>query len=188
MNFDSLTIDRLNQDASQLKVPKGSSYIYSYPHFINYFKNQKTFDEQTLVVGSHLVYGWMPRVLTINTNKIDQAIKVINKARTADNLTDTDLQVLKTTINNSIVGVSKLLHFINPEKYAIWDSKVCSYILERKAYTQTNRIDNYHVYLERIQALVNDEGYKPIHEKVGKQLPYAISKLRSIEMVMFLNS
>lgn len=55
-----------------------------------------------------------------------------------------ELHILKKVVNNSIVGVSKLLHFISPEVYTIWDSRVASY-LEVK---DINNVQNFCNYLE----------------------------------------
>ncbi|HRL70351.1 MAG TPA: hypothetical protein PLT79_01470, partial [Flavobacterium sp.] len=42
------------------------------------------------------------------------------------------LEIVKKCINNSLVRISKLLHFINPSIYAIWVSRIFRYITRKK--------------------------------------------------------
>lgn len=55
---------------------------------------------------------------------LEDEVVLINKAKKGESLDEKELDLLKRRINNSMVGLSKLLHFINPEQYAIWDSKI----------------------------------------------------------------
>jgi hypothetical protein len=61
-------------------------------------------------------------------------------------------------INNSMVGVSKLLHFINPERYAIWDRRVASY--PQRTYHWSGA---YLDYLALCHTLVGDARFLPVH-------------------------
>ena len=80
------------------------------------------------------VYGWMPTILdnmgyTEENNKewekkICLSVKnIIDNDGDLDNCSD-DFDNLKTFVNNSYVGLSKFLHFLLPDKFAIWDSNV----------------------------------------------------------------
>ena len=53
---------------------------------------------------------------------------IFNKVKQGHLISTQELQILKNAFNNSLVGVSKLLHFIQPEKYAIWDSRVFRFL------------------------------------------------------------
>jgi hypothetical protein len=82
------------------------------------------------VVGLHIVYGWMPTIPNLQRpaglTAAEQAIVVtlLNDARLRL-LTAAELSFLKTSFtNNSMVGLSKLLHFLAPGRYAIWDRRV----------------------------------------------------------------
>ena len=77
-------------------------------------------------------YGWMPTILDsmgyTNETEIDAyEKKVVNDVRKAierDVVQSNDLKNLTKFINNSYVGLSKFLHFLRPDLYAIWDSNV----------------------------------------------------------------
>ncbi len=95
---------------------------------------------------------------------------------------------MKGLFNNSIVGTSKLLHFINPEVFAIWDSHVYRYLMEMEPYNY--RIEDCELYLKYLdfcrlvaQRVEFDQVHKSICERVGQQM----TKMRTAELVMYLN-
>ena len=75
-------------------------------------------DRSSLIGVAHLAYGWMPRMLKIHQEgfNFQNAWHSIE-----DNSTEIEfLLSLKGLINNSIVGASKVLHFIRPDYYPIF--------------------------------------------------------------------
>ena len=80
------------------------------------------------------VYGWMPTILdnmgyTEENNKewekeICSSVKKIINEDGDLNKCSKDFDNLKAFVNNSYVGLSKFLHFLLPDKFAIWDSNV----------------------------------------------------------------
>ena len=175
-------------------------YLFSYKYFINYFKNiDKKLDVESLVISSHFVYGWMPTIISLNTNKvkIDKILEILNGIKENKiNLEKQDLTDLKTIINNSVVGTSKLLHFIAPENYAIWDSRIYNYIIndqnKKSSYGVNNELTylNYNntlreISLENNYLISEIELFRSEFKKIYK---YDISNLRSLELIMFITN
>ncbi len=166
----------------------GRSYIKSYPYFIEHFKNFNDKLEETrlecLYQGAYMVYGWMPTILDTEKGKINDSdlLRSINSLGSKIN-TD-DLHNVSTFMNNSIVGASKLLHFIYPEKYPIWDSKICGQILKDKNVSyQINKIDNYITYyfaMNKIKELPKIKSLKLINSQ--------LSTIRITELIIFLSA
>lgn len=79
-------------------------------------------------------------------------------------MTKSDLVLLKKSFNNSLVGVSKLLHFINPNIYAIWDSRVFGFLFPsiRAHKYRVEDPDLYLCYLDWITHVTQDEAYPKI--------------------------
>lgn len=79
-------------------------------------------------------------------------------------MTKNELLFLKRSFNNSLVGVSKLLHFINPRVYAIWDSRVFSFLFPdiRAHKYRVEDPDLYLCYLDWIDHVTQDEVYLQI--------------------------
>ena len=88
------------------------------------------FQYDAIVAISHMAYGWMPT--TLKMCDINDEIKHEDKNTILDAF---DVQscgdaksfvkgFASSPINDSCVGLSRALHFINPEFFPIWDSNV----------------------------------------------------------------
>lgn len=183
----NLSFERILEDVKGLRLDKYSSYGKSYPEFIKYFEriNAGDIKEHDLIIASHFVYGWMPTILRLDLNEKAQVLKYLNAVKSGRLLNEEELKILKLSINNSMVGLSKLLHFINPENYAIWDSKVYRYASNYNSNFGIGNINLYLEYLERIKVIARNENYSKIHELVSENFDYEIYPTRAIEIVMF---
>ena len=174
-------------------IPTDKSYIISYPYILAYFQNKDSYHEGDVVCGAHIVYGWMPTILDLylkdKSLNLAKAAKLLTQVRQGYTLDDYELEVLTGLINNSLVGTSKMLHFIAPEKYAIWDSKICQFYLKKKAHQyRINNVMTYKSYLSILSELQRDDRFPAFHESVNNKLGYKVSGLRALELIIFLNS
>ncbi len=190
MNFQNLTLERITRDARNVNFGPNDSYLLSYPEFISYFRNTDPIEEHHFIISSHFVYGWMPKILKLDRNKIKEAVSILNKARKADLLDKDEIEHLKSCVNNSLVGVSKLLHFIRPEAYPIWDSNTFTYATGQKPHHyRMEKTDSYLAYRERLFEITEMSGFSEVQSVVeGKFTPmykYTMTRLRVIELVMF---
>lgn len=169
------------------------SYIVSYPHLLGYFAAKTSFGVKDVVCGAHMVYGWMPTILELYSGptKLDlvKAADLLTEARSACALTDTELRKLADLVNNSLVGASKLLHFIAPNSFAIWDSKVYSFVFnERPYHDRVNKVAKYREYLDILKELQRDQRFSQFHTSMNSKIGYTVSPLRALELVMYLNA
>lgn len=173
-------------------IPKDNSYILSYPHILNYFAaKEASFGPKDVVCGAHMVYGWMPTVLDLYPEKINlsDAAKLLNTAKTNGNLTNEQLMQLAGLVNNSLVGASKLLHFVRPDKFAIWDSKIYYFFYQKKSHHQSiSNVKKYREYLNNLEQYRKDDRFKVFHRSVNSKIGYDVTELRALELVMFLNA
>ncbi|HJV77089.1 MAG TPA: hypothetical protein VJ602_01820, partial [Paludibacter sp.] len=154
----TITIDKIIEDANRIKI-LNDSYLFSYPHFKRYFTDIKgDFTEHDLIIGIHFIYGWMPTIFEFKNGKtgkesifedkiirknISEAVEIVNKIRREDSdLTPSNYDLLKKLFNNSLVGTSKFLHFINSDKFAIWDSNVLAFLMTEKELVNSIGINN----------------------------------------------
>jgi hypothetical protein len=182
-----LEIDQLHTIASEIKKEE-DSYLKTYLIFINYFKEQDQLTDKNIIIGISLVYSWMPTILkNLDLEKIEEATKILNKAKTSEQITKQELELLISTFNNSLVGSSKLLHFINPKKYAIWDSKVFKALYNNKTPYQgaiTNP-DKYFKYLKWIEGIIKQPSFNQLYEKIKSLIGNNITEYRAIEYCLF---
>lgn len=185
MEFTNLRLDSLLKDYQEVDYSHQISIHPYYSEFIEFFKSKDVLVYNDIIVATHMVYGWMPTMLRINTKEIDQVLVLLNKVKKGHSASLEELGLLRAMINNSMVGPSKLLHFISPEKYAIWDSRIFRYITGKVNQSQISKAINYFGYLEGINSLVNQPGFLRIHEYVQSEMNVEYSKLRTAEIVMF---
>ncbi|TXM07378.1 hypothetical protein [Vibrio parahaemolyticus] len=164
------------------------TYHKSYRYFVQYFADKSTFTEQELVIGANLTYGWMPTIMNFKASNFEDALHIVNKAKLAERISTDELVALKSLINNSLVGVSKLLHFINPSVYAIWDSRVCHFLLGTSYKHIIEKSDLYWEYLNLCERVSKDPAFKPIHSSFENSVKYKVSAFRVVEQLMFINS
>jgi hypothetical protein len=165
-----------------------NTYHKSYRYFVEYFSGKTELNELDLVVGANFTYGWMPTILNFKSNEFEAAVVVLNKAKKTKRITDEEVMLLKGLINNSLVGVSKLLHFINPDVYAIWDSRVCKFLTGKSYKQKIEKTSLFWSYLDLCQRIRKDPHFKPIHESFIKKIGYEVSPMRTLEQIMFINS
>lgn len=172
-------------------VPRGDSYIESYPYLCSHLSNKPVIAPQDVVLGAHMVYGWMPTVLGLDTGAVrgfslQQAAKLLTVAKSRD-LDSDELSSLRGLINNSIIGVSKLLHFVEPTRYPIWDSRLYRFCFGRRGYEyQVNSVKQYLSYRTGMIALLSHPRFPKFHASVNAKVGYPVSGLRALELMMFL--
>jgi hypothetical protein len=163
----------------------GSSYIKSYPAFIDFFKRNSNLDELSLIQGAFMIYGWMPRILNISKHNLesDKILVAIDELGHEVNLEN--LKIVTEFMNNSLVGASKLLHFKFPNKYPIWDSKTCHVLLGNSTNSKIQKIENYIKYQKSIETFVGSDFCIQFKRKFKNKFNYEISDTRAIEYVIF---
>jgi hypothetical protein len=128
----------------------------------------------------------MPTILDINLIDIDKKLKLFNSAKSGHVLKNEELIDLKECINNSMVGLSKLLHFMNPTTYAIWDSRIFRFTTGKEKSTYgIDRPQLYLDYLEKLREIVSNPGFSSIHEKIQETIKYNISPFRIVDIIIF---
>lgn len=182
-----LNFEKLLEDANKLVITNENSYIRTYPVFLKYFENigNRLITEDNLVIASHFVYGWMPTILTLRLDQKQKVLILLNKAKSGKLLTVDELEILKYAINNSLVGISKLLHFINPKTYPIWDSRIYRYISINKTSYGIGKPERYLEYLNEVKQISENIDYEKLHTLVEKHFKYKIHPTRAIEFIMF---
>jgi hypothetical protein len=174
-----------------IAIPAANSYILSYPHLVSYFASRPAITPDEVVQGAHMVYGWMPTVLELDMAaakgaSLQRIATLLGLAREGD-LDGRQLGELKGMVNNSIVGASKLLHFVAPDRYPIWDSRIYEFCNGKAGHAyQVNKVDAYLNYRAALLALADDPRCAAFHASVNAKVGYAVSRLRALELMMFL--
>jgi len=166
----------------------GSTYLETYPHFVNYFNNLNRITFPEMTIGINFTYGWMPTIFDYRSNNFDEAIEILNTVKNGIIPNDKELKILKGLFNNSLVGSSKLMHFINPEIIPIWDSRVYTYLTGKRAHNyRVENIINFREYIKFCHSLISDERFIQAKYTVEANVGYNMSNMRIADLVMYSN-
>lgn len=191
----------LNEDNYNLDT----KYFKSYFEFIKYFERIDSIDYHSFVIGSYFSYGWMPTVLKNfdKNDNIKSIITILNKIKSNIEIKDEEYLLLVKSINNSIVGVSKLLHFINPKQYPIFDSRIKNYfkqkglvenIYKTNYYNKnkpelkyTKDIQQYKLFKSLCLDIISSSKFNDIYDKsiIKLHLNNRLTKIRVLENLFF---
>lgn len=191
-NINVASLERRFFKAANKTSDFGPSWVHaSYKEFVGYFRSvpkKKTLTAHNFIVGAYFSYGWMPTMLRLGDN-ISAALKAINKARSSTrDISEKEFLEIAAVINGSVVGASKLLHFICPNKYAIWDSRVYRFIFKEEP--STHRLSKprvYQDYLDALRVLTTNSSFQRAKDAVVQAVGYRMSYLRACELIMFAN-
>jgi len=178
----------LQADSETLDWTDTNSFLLSYGHFINFFKTSESLTESDFIIGAHFTYGWMPTILDFKPKELKNCVTILNRVKNKQDITDDELETLIKAVNGSLVGVSKLLHFIDPQKYAIWDSNVIEYLKSNQGGRWgVKNVNAYRCYLDILKSFSADEkAMKIVRDNIGGNFIGSVSDFRIIEMIMFL--
>ena len=185
-------IEQLTKIANNFDSTK-ENYLLSYPYFLSYFKNLQTINIENLIIGISFTYSWMPTILSINPKNevdtkelIEKSIEILNSVKNGQQINEEQLTTLKSAFNNSLVGTSKLLHFINPKQYAIWDSRVFKFLNNEEPHKyKLERPKTYIEYLDFIEKLKSEKAFNSFYELMKQKVGYEITEYRALELAFF---
>lgn len=179
-------IDQLTRIANNFDSTK-ENYLLSYPHFLNYFLNKETINLENLIIGISFTYSWMPTILkSIKLENSEKILSILNEVKNGQRINEEQLGTLKSTFNNSLVGTSKLLHFINPKQYAIWDSRVFRFLNNEEPHKyKLEKPKTYLEYLDFIENLKNENAFDTFYNLMKRKVGYEISEYRALELAFF---
>jgi len=163
------------------------TYLATYPHMRAAVAGfgRVTGDEVYATIS--MAYGLMPTVMNLRRGDMEPFLAPLNALRdTGQRLTVGELDGLKALVNNSIVGTSKLLHFLAPETYPIWDSRINRF-LNGEPRPETNSVPRFRDYLADFDRLRVDADFERLRASIENKLGYPVSAARAFELIMYMS-
>lgn len=154
----------------------------SYKLFLDYFDGE-LFDSKVLA-GAYMVYGWMPTMLRLKGPR--ESIFELARAGRDCSVDISKLESCARTLNNSLVGTSKLLHFIAPNSYPIWDSRVYRALFSQNPHPY--RVENASVYMDYLSWVVQmegEEGFESLKSRFEAEAGYSVTSKRVVEATLY---
>lgn len=194
VKVESLSIDFFNDLANKLDaLPTNNQLLTTYGPMLEFAKRNKSkFDETTLIGLAHMAYGWMPTMIqniTVEQNFIAWKKQIDNGL-----IGKSFLMEIMNLTNDSIVGASKLLHFLNPEMYPIYDSRVYKTISGKEKHNLSKDVENYICYTRKLRLLAKESKVNPTFSKIEKELvrknyiPSKCYRIRILEVCLYASA
>ena len=161
-------------------------YIKSYPLLLKSSSQIcESLGADAIPVIAHLAYGWMPTILSFHFNE-NMSRHLLN-AYEVNNFQSglSIVNALKfSPVNNSWVGLSKVLHFMNPEIFPIWDSKVAKNFGVSGHYKMKQK-DIYIQYMKFVFSKLDLKVVSGVQQAFVSQVGYEVSQVRACEFILF---
>ncbi len=163
-------------------------------------ETDKISQKQVVMAIAHMAYGWMRQPLKkcdINDEIKHVKGKTILNAldiKTCDDAVEFVCGYSRSPINGSCIGLSKALHFINPEIFPIWDSNVAKAFGIKGYHYQMQDIQKYKCYVEfcheilcpnEVKEVEVRKAVKQVQESFLKKRNDKVSKIRALEFIWF---
>jgi hypothetical protein len=177
----------LLEDSKALDWSGTESFMFSYGHFVSFFHERTSLTLSDFVIGAHFTYGWMPTILDFRPIDLQTCLTILNRVHSHQTIHDSELLTLASVMNGSLVGVSKLLHFIDPNRFAIWDSNVCEYVNSRiGGKWKVGELESYLNYQKLLRSLQGHSVVIELRNTLRHRFDGEVSDPRILEIVMFL--
>ena len=161
-------------------------YIKSYPYLLRATELLcKEMGADSAIVVSHIAYGWMRRILNYHFSKHDE--KMLHNAQNVTSFEAAQNMIEKidsSPVDNSWIGLSKVLHFTNPQFFPIWDNNVAANFYE-KTENQVKKRQNYIDYISFIQSQLDRNIVFDFQNEFKNRAKYKVSKVRACEFILY---
>ena len=165
-------------------IDASEQYLRTYPALIKSTAIlAKEMGEDALPPIAHMAYGWMPTILKKFSDSKPGIVGPATECRSFEEASELIKSLDDSPINNSWVGMSKVLHFINPEFFPIWDSRVAKHF-DLKI-TQVNKKNHFLEYLTFVAKHRNKDEVKKVREAFAKEAGYEVTDVRACEFILF---
>lgn len=178
---------------------RATGYLLTYPHLCALATPGTAGTERTFLQLAAATYGWMPRVLQVDAPHLARAVAALQQGATATPQTAATVPVQDiAAVLHSVVGASKMLHFVNNAVFPIWDSRIETFRRGARARPSQAHMDNvghYHAFVAEVHAIRAEPGFPRFYADFLRAYdarqhalgipPYAVTEVRAIEAAAF---
>ncbi len=161
------------------------TYLFSYPHLIDHVSGFQRLTMTELIAANAMVYGLMPTAMNFRQGDPEALVGPLNALRdSGQRLNSAQFATLRSVLNNSVSGTSKLLHVLRPDIYPIWDSRINRFLHGDDR--NSNSLEKYRDYLADFDRVAAGPDFEPLRASLERKLGYGVTAARAFEMIMYL--
>ena len=165
-------------------IDASEQYLRTYPQLLRSTALlAREMGEDALPAIAHMAYGWMPTILKKFSDSKPGIVGPATGCRSFEEASGLIQSLEDSPINNSWVGMSKVLHFMNPEFFPIWDSRVAKHFGLK--ISQVNKKNHFIEYLAFVEENRKSDAVKRVREAFVKEAGYSVSDVRACEFILF---
>lgn len=165
-------------------IDASEQYLRTYPQLLRSTAILvKEMGEDALPAIAHMAYGWMPTILKKFSDSKPDIVGPATSCQSFEEASALIQSLDDSPINNSWVGMSKVLHFINPEFFPIWDSRVAKHFGLK--ISQINNRNHFLEYLAFVEKNRKSDAVKRVREAFAKEAGYEVTDVRACEFILF---
>ena len=131
----------------------------------------------------------LKRIMSWDDEKKTHFLKTLSNVLNSKDSTEQEWKILVEFTNNSAVGASKLLHFLSPEDFPIWDSRTARAFFNKSkiSHYQINNTKNLKSYSIKLREWKNSPLVTIRCSEIRNQAYFLskVSSLRIVELVLF---
>ena len=144
--------------AKPVTDPRAYTYLATYPAFLALASEPGMFDLARFHQIAVMAYGWMPRILRLHREYTEPALTALQRARTVtvDGLVAGDIEPVVRCLH-SVVGASKILHFVNPDVFPIVDSGIARF--RGVPASDLEDEQQYCAYVREVHRIIGESGF-----------------------------
>lgn len=160
------------------------SYLATYRPLVSFCSKNKPFTAESLFQAMLMTYGWMPTTYKLKGD-VEQSLTAINRLIANPALDVNLIEAARKAVNNSVVGLSKLLHFSLPDVWPIWDSRIAENLYGIMYSSGVNRPARYVDYVQQVKAFLDSEYLPKMKTYAADNISYPVSDVRAVEYYLF---
>lgn len=173
---------------------RGHTYLTTYPEIVSFGEAPEPIDERRFRRLAAMAYGWMPRILRIDADYAKDAVVALNAAKSAsaETASEVPIEIIASCLH-SVVGASKVLHFVNPSVFPIWDSKIEDFRDDQNS--NINSAEHYLRYVGEVHKIRAEPDFPSFYTEFcaaySNRLvksgidPYVVTEVRAVEAAAF---
>ncbi len=180
-----LPISAILEDSHSVDLSPDDPFHEVCKHFVREFGSGQEMTARRAVIAASCAYSWMATIPSFDMGVVEEAANTLARVSQGPDPCAFKLDKLRQFTNRSVVGMSKVLHFVAPKKYPILDGNVKDYLKVHGQRVDTDSVISYLEYTQACRIAAKTTEGRKTHAIVRDRLGRNVTAIRALELVMY---